>query len=121
MNADPGYITSGSTSNIGQTTFEMWGPIIGQFTFSFFAGYAIGFMLRMASHIFLFIGGFVLALLFLLQYNDFVIINWGSIGHIFDGNFAWLSEIGGGFMEYMANNLPSGVGFFAGLVSSFKN
>lgn len=88
--------------------------------FSFFAGYAIGFMLRFVSRIATFFAGFLLFSMFILQYNGIVVIDWGSMNDQFSILAGSLSSEGSTFTKYMSSNLQNVAAFFGGMALGFR-
>lgn len=88
--------------------------------FSFVAGLAIGYALKVAFKVALLVGGLLLILLFALQYSDLVEVNWAGIAAGYDGLVGSFSAYGGALRGFMAKNLPNAASFTAGLLLGLR-
>lgn len=88
--------------------------------FSFFAGLAAGFVLKLAFKLALVVTGIVLIGAFTLQYAGLAEIDWSGVGLRYDAGADWLGVQGGALFDFMGRNLPSAVSFLAGLALGFK-
>lgn len=98
-----------------------WVALAAYMGFSFFVGFAIGFAVRTFLKIMFFIVGAILLVLFVLQYNDMIHVNWASFEGSYDTLIAWVSPHLGGLKNFITANLSSaamaGLGLFWGLRS----
>ena len=96
-----------------------WVALVAYMGFSFFAGFTIGYALRTFLKFIFFICGAIFILLFLLQYNEIVHINWTVFEGLYDKLIAWISPRLGGLQSFITTNLSSaamaGLGLYLGL------
>lgn len=96
-----------------------WVALAAYMGFSFFVGFAIGFAVKTFLKIMFFVVGTLLLVLFVLQYNDMIHVNWASFEGAYDGLIAWISPHLGGLKNFITANLSSaamaGMGLFLGL------
>ncbi len=88
--------------------------------FSFVAGLAIGYALKVAFKVALLVGGLLLILLFVFQYGGLVEVNWAGIEAGYDGLVGSLSAYGGALKSFMTKNLPNAAAFTAGLLLGLR-
>ncbi|NEV63852.1 FUN14 domain-containing protein [Thiorhodococcus minor] len=88
--------------------------------FSFMVGLAMGFALKIAFKIALFVVGLTLLALFGLQLAGVIDVNWGGMEVHYDGMASWLGAAAGSFFGYVGDNLTSAASFFAGLAVGLK-
>jgi len=88
--------------------------------FSFIVGLAIGYALKVAFKIALVLGGLSLILLFGLQYNGIIEVNWAGMESSYDGFIDWLAAYGGALKDFIADNLSSAASFTAGLLLGLR-
>jgi len=88
--------------------------------FSFIVGLAVGYALKIAFKVALVVGGLLLILLFALQYQGIVEVNWTGMESNYDGLVDWLTAYAGGLKDFMADNLSSAASFTAGLLLGLR-
>ncbi|NEX20234.1 hypothetical protein G3480_07890 [Thiorhodococcus mannitoliphagus] len=88
--------------------------------FSFMVGLAMGFALKVAFKIALFVVGLLLLSLFGLQLAGVIDVNWSGMEIHYDGLATWLGAAAGSFFGYVGDNLTSAASFFAGLAVGLK-
>lgn len=95
-----------------------WSPHIFRVGFSFFVAFVIAYALRAFVKIALIGLGFVLLILFGLQYSGLVDVRWGEIQTHYDEASEFVQRESSSFKSFVTGYLPSisaaGVGFFAG-------
>lgn len=96
-----------------------WVALAAYMGFSFFVGFAIGFAVRTFLKIMFFVVGTLLLVLFVLQYNGMIHVNWDSFEGSYNSLIAWISPHLGGLKNFITANLSSaamaGTGLFLGL------
>lgn len=88
--------------------------------FSFMIGLAMGFALKVAFKIALFVMGLILLALFLLQYHGVIDVDWSGFEVHYDTWIDWLSAHAGVFFGFVGDNLTSAASFLAGLALGLK-
>ena len=88
--------------------------------FSFMIGLAMGFALKVAFKIALFVMGLILLALFLLQYQGVIDVDWSGFEVHYDTWIDWLSAHAGVFFGFVGDNLTSAASFLAGLALGLK-
>ncbi|MCG6859711.1 MAG: FUN14 domain-containing protein [Chromatiaceae bacterium] len=88
--------------------------------FSFIVGLAVGYALKVAFKIALVVCGLLLILLFSLQYNGLIEVNWTGMESNYDGIAAWLAAYGGVLKDFMADHLSSAASFTTGLLLGLR-
>jgi uncharacterized membrane protein (Fun14 family) len=95
-----------------------WVALAAYMGFSFFVGFSIGYAFRTFLKFVFFMSGAVFILLFLLQYNGMIDINWAIFETAYDNLIAWISPHLGGLKSFITANLSSaamaGLGLFLG-------
>jgi len=84
-----------------------WVALAAYMGFSFFVGFAIGFAVKTFLKIMFFIVGTILLVLFVLQYNGMIQVNWMSFEAVYDGIIAWITPHLGGLKNFATANLSS--------------
>ena len=103
-----------------QQTIETgnWVALIAYMGFSFFVGFTIGYAFRTFLKFVFFLSGAIFIMLFLLQYNGIININWASFELVYNNLIAWISPHLGGLKSFITANLSSaamaGLGLFLG-------
>lgn len=122
----PPYREPGETSSASETSPEgdggssEWGPPLARLGFSFVAGFAIAYALRVFMKITLFVLGGILIILFGLQYLGWISVDWSLFERGYDSFAAWVSANAGTFKDFVTGNLPSAASAVAGMVVGFK-
>lgn len=88
--------------------------------FSFMVGLAMGYALKIAFKIALIVMGILLLVLFGLQYEGIINVNWSGIEVHYDSWAGWLSANAGIFFGFVGDNLTSAASFLAGLALGLK-
>lgn len=88
--------------------------------FSFMVGLAMGYALKIAFKIALIVMGILLLVLFGLQYEGIINVNWSGIEVHYDSWVDWLSANAGIFFGFVGDNLTSAASFLAGLALGLK-
>ena len=88
--------------------------------FSFMVGLALGFALKMAFKLVLFVVGLLLLGVFALQYVGILDVNWSGLEIHYDGWVDWLGVNAGAFFDFIGGNLTSAASFTTGLVMGLK-
>jgi uncharacterized membrane protein (Fun14 family) len=88
--------------------------------FSFMVGLALGFALKMAFKLVLFVVGLILLGVFALQYVGILDVNWSGLEIHYDGWVDWLAVNAGAFFDFIGGNLTSAASFTAGLVMGLR-
>ncbi|MCK5903303.1 MAG: FUN14 domain-containing protein [Cocleimonas sp.] len=95
-----------------------WVALIAYMGFSFFVGFTVGYAFRTFLKFVFFISGALFIVLFLLQYNGMININWSIFEEVYDGLIDWISPHLGGLKNFITANLSSaamaGFGLFLG-------
>lgn len=95
-----------------------WVALAAYMGFSFFVGFSIGYAFRTFLKFVFFMSGAIFILLFLLQYNGMIDINWAIFETAYDNLIAWISPHLGGLKNFITANLSSaamaGLGLFLG-------
>ena len=95
-----------------------WVALVAYMGFSFFVGFTIGYAFRTFLKFVFFISGAIFILLFLLQYNGMININWTIFEGVYDSLIKWISPHLGGLKNFITANLSSaamaGLGLFLG-------
>ena len=63
-----------------------WVALAAYMGFSFFVGFAIGFAVKTFLKIMFFLAGTILLILFVLQYNGMIEVNWAGFETVYDSN-----------------------------------
>ena len=96
-----------------------WVALAAYMGFSFFVGFAIGFAVKTFLKIMFFVVGTILLVLFVLQYNGMIHVNWASFEGSYNALITWISPHLGGLKNFITANLSSaamaGLGLFWGL------
>jgi len=96
-----------------------WVALAAYVGFSFFVGFAIGFAVRTFLKIMFFVVGTILLILFVLQYNGMIEVNWMGFETVYDGIINWMKPHLGGLKDFALTNLSSAtmasLGLFLGL------
>ena len=96
-----------------------WVALAAYMGFSFFVGFAIGFAVKTFLKIMFFVVGTMLLVLFVLQYNGMIHVNWASFEGSYNALITWISPHLGGLKNFITANLSSaamaGLGLFWGL------
>lgn len=123
----PPYTEPGGTSSATETSSEgggggssEWGPPLARLGFSFVAGFAIAYALRVFMKITLIVLGGILIVLFGLQYLGWISVDWSLFERGYDSLAAWVSANAGTFKDFVTGNLPSAGSAVAGIVVGFK-
>jgi len=88
--------------------------------FSFVAGLAIGYALKVAFKIALLAGGLLFILIFALQYGGLIEVNWAGVETGYEGLVGFVGAYGGALKGFMAENLPNAASFSAGLLLGLR-
>lgn len=96
-----------------------WVALAAYMGFSFFVGFAIGFAVKTFLKIMFFVVGAIFLVLFVLQYNGMIEVNWHSFEGSYNALIAWISPHLGGLKNFITANLSSaamaGLGLYWGL------
>ncbi|PID46687.1 MAG: hypothetical protein CSB47_02600 [Proteobacteria bacterium] len=96
-----------------------WLALAAYMGFSFFVGFTVGFAVRTFLKILFFVVGILLLVLFVLQYNGMIDVNWGGFEGRYNALIAWISPHLGGLKHFITANLSSaamaGLGLILGL------
>ena len=96
-----------------------WVALAAYMGFSFFVGFAIGFAVKTFLKIAFFLAGTILLILFTLQYNGMIEVNWAGFEVAYNGIIAWVTPHLGGLKSFATANLSSAsmasLGLFLGL------
>lgn len=88
--------------------------------FSFFAGFAIGYAAKFVSKIVMFFAGTFILGLFILQYNNILVIDWASMNSQFSVFAHSFSLEGQTLITYMQGNFQNGAAFIGGLILGWR-
>ncbi|MBK1719648.1 FUN14 domain-containing protein [Thiocystis violacea] len=88
--------------------------------FSFMIGLAMGFALKVAFKIALFVIGLILLATFALQFAGLLDVNWSGLEVHYDGWADWMGAGAGVFFGFVGDNLTSAASFLAGLALGLK-
>ncbi|MBX3321414.1 MAG: hypothetical protein KF757_00335 [Phycisphaeraceae bacterium] len=114
---DPG--ASADATNAADRFIDRYGGAVFKLGFGFFAGFAIGYLLRAFVKITLIVAGAIILGLFALQYFGVITVDWQRISGGFDTLSAWLGEQTKGFVNFVTGVLPSTAAGFAGAAVGF--
>lgn len=96
-----------------------WVALAMYMGFSFFVGFAIGFAVKTFLKFAFFAAGTIFLVLFVLQYNGMINVNWESFENAYNGLIAWVTPHLGGLKNFITANLSSaamaGLGLFFGV------
>lgn len=96
-----------------------WVALAAYMGFSFFVGFAIGFAVKTFLKIMFFLVGTILLVLFFLQYNDMIQVNWMGFEAVYNNIIDWITPHLGGLKNFATANLSSAtmasLGLFLGL------
>lgn len=93
-----------------------WVALAAYMGFSFFAGFAMGFAIRTLLKIMFFVVGILFLVLFILQYNGMIHVNWSSFEGSYNALINWISPHLGGLKNFITANLSSAAMAGLGLV-----
>jgi len=110
----------GAADESGEDWMNEWSPTIFRLGFSFFVGFAIAYAVRTFIKLSIVAVGFMLLLLFGLQYAGIIEVHWGRISEHYDTFGAWFSGQFQSFSSFIAGELPSAASVTAGLVLGFR-
>jgi len=95
-----------------------WSPLFLKMGFSFFVGFAVGYVLRTFLKLTLLIAGVIALALFGLQQAGLVEVQWDRMGEMFDALIGHVREQASGLQTLLTGSLPAaglgGLGLFTG-------
>ena len=98
-----------------------WIAAISIMTFSFFAGWSIGFALKTILRILLLVAGVILLAIFALQYVEIIpSVNWDRVAELFQIGINKTKGEGTLFFKWLAQQLPIASAVIAGLYFGFN-
>lgn len=90
-------------------------------TFSFFAGWSIGFALKTILRILLLVAGVILLAIFALQYVEIIPgVDWDRVADLFQIGIDKVKGEGILFFKWLAQQLPTASAVIAGLYFGFN-
>lgn len=118
--ASDGAPPAPSEGGAGEDWMNQWSPTIFRLGFSFFVGFAVAYAVRTFIKLSVVAVGFMLLLLFGLQYAGIIEVNWGRIADHYDSFGSWFSAQFSSLSAFIAGELPSAAAVTAGLVLGFR-
>ncbi len=112
----PAAVEAGS----GEDWMNEWSPTIFRLGFSFFVGFAIAYAVRTFIKLSVVAAGFMLLLLFGLQYAGIVEVRWGRISEHYETFGAWFGGQFQSLSAFITGELPSAAAASAGLLLGFR-
>jgi uncharacterized membrane protein (Fun14 family) len=109
----------GAESQEGEEPVDVWSPAIFRMGFSFFAGFAIAYALRMFVKVSVISIGIFLLAMFGLQYAGFIEVNWTMVGERYETFSAWFGDQFKDFSTFVTGYLPSAATGTGGLAIGF--
>lgn len=97
-----------------------WEPALFRLGFSFFAGFAMGYALRVFFRMSMVVIGVILLALFGLQYAGLIAVDWSAMSDRYDDVLGWLRAQTSGFRGFITGQLPSAASGVAGLVGGWR-
>lgn len=104
----------------GEDWMNQWSPTIFRLGFSFFVGFAVAYAVRTFIKLSIVAVGFMLLLLFGLQYAGIIEVHWGRVADHYDSFGSWFSAQFSSLSSFIAGELPSAASVTAGLVLGFR-
>ena len=104
----------------GEDWMNQWSPTIFRLGFSFFVGFAVAYAVRTFIKLSVVAAGFVLLLLFGLQYAGIIEVHWGRVADHYDTFGEWFSAQFKSLSAFIQGELPSAASVAAGLVLGFR-
>lgn len=104
---------------LGDYLYDWGGPMM-QLSFSFVAGFSIGYALAFFLKLTSLLGGGLLLTLFGLQYVGLIDVNWLSLQAYYDAFMTWLQPHTGSFREFVIRNIPAASMAALGLLLGLK-
>ncbi|MFI4896220.1 MAG: FUN14 domain-containing protein [Phycisphaerales bacterium JB059] len=104
----------------GEDWMNEWSPTIFRLGFSFFVGFAVAYAVRTFIKLSVVAAGFVLLLLFGLQYAGIIEVHWGRVADHYDSFGSWFSAQFKSLSAFIGGELPSAASVTAGLVLGFR-
>jgi uncharacterized membrane protein (Fun14 family) len=120
---EPGGTSSTSSSAHSDeptNAFDVWSPALFKLGFSFFVGFCIGYAVRTFVKISIVAIGFILLVLFGLQYFGIVDVDWNAAEGRYTAVMEWLKAETSSFTTFVKGSLPSAASVMAGLVFGFR-
>ncbi len=113
-----------AAASAGDTTtadrlIDRYGGAVFKLGFGFFAGFALGYLLRAFVKITLIVAGAIILGLFSLQYFGVITVDWQRISGGFDTLSAWVGEQTKGFVNFVTGVLPATAAGMAGAAVGF--
>lgn len=99
---------------------EAYAPAVFRLGFSFFVGFCIAYALRTFFKISIAAIGFILLILFGLQYAGILQVDWHAMERHYDSAAHWIGNQLGSFKQFITGQLPSAAMALSGLVVGFK-
>lgn len=118
--ASDGAPPAASESSSGEDWMNEWSPTIFRLGFSFFVGFAVAYAVRTFIKLSVVAVGFMLLLLFGLQYAGIIEVHWGKVADHYDSFGSWFSAQFSSLSSFIAGELPSAASVTAGLVLGFR-
>lgn len=118
--ASDGSATGAGEQTTGEDWMNRWSPTIFRLGFSFFVGFAVAYAVRTFIKLSVVAAGFVLLLLFGLQYAGIIEVRWGRIADHYDTFGGWFSGQFKSLSSFITGELPSAASVTAGLVLGFR-
>ncbi len=92
-----------------------WIAALSIMSFSFFAGWSIGFATKALFKILLLVCGVIIAAIIALQYAEVIpTVDWGRVSELFKSASAATRESGTNLFNFAKQTLPSTATFIAG-------
>ncbi|MCA9295173.1 MAG: hypothetical protein KC983_01625 [Phycisphaerales bacterium] len=117
---EPGSPSSSASGEESPNAFDVWSPALFKLGFSFFVGFCIGYAVRTFVKISIVAIGFILLVLFGLQYFGIVDVDWSAAEGHYATAMDWLKNETASFTTFIKGTLPSATSVMAGLVFGFR-
>ena len=93
-----------------------WIAALSIMSFSFFAGWSIGFALKTVMKIILLIAGLIIGSIIVLQYVEIIpAVNWERVSELFQAATASIKAEGSSIFDFASGKLPAAASFGIGL------
>jgi uncharacterized membrane protein (Fun14 family) len=98
----------------------LWSPAVFRLGFSFFVAFVVAYAVRSFLQMAMIAAGFMLLMLFGLQYAGLIEVKWKAMEDRYEGASSWVSAETKSVTAFLTGVLPSGAAAATGLAAGFR-